>query len=150
MEHRQVNQRLGMGLVLLMALFVAGFGLTRAATAEDDSPVAKHMKEINDAYKALRRQARDKKFDDSTRTNLITMQTQTLAAMHEKVPLVEKEPAAKQKTEMVAFKKLLQKQLNQLIDMEIALDQGDNDAVAEGIEALGKIKSEGHDRFTED
>jgi hypothetical protein len=138
--------------VLTLALIAVclPLGLHSALRADEDSPLAKQMETINSNYKLLRRAARTKQFSDETPKMLQEMQMATLIAMHEKVALVQKQPQAKQKDEMIAYKKLLKKQLDTLIDMEIAYMEGRADDVAAGVEELGSLKSDGHDRFTEE
>lgn len=138
--------------VLMLALIAVALplGLNSALRAEEDTPLGKQMETINSNYKLLRRAARTKNFPDDTAKMLQEMQMATLTAMHMEVPLVKKQAASKQKDEMIAFKKLLKKQLDTLIDMEIALMEGRADDVAAGVEELGSIKSDGHDRFTEE
>ncbi|QNN22747.1 hypothetical protein HED60_10870 [Planctomycetales bacterium ZRK34] len=138
--------------VLTLALIAVALplGLSNGLRADEDSPIAKEMEAINSNYKQLRRAARTKNFPDDTPKMLQEMQMATLKGMHMEVPLVKKMAASKQTEEMVAFKKMLKKQLVTLIDMEIAYMEGRVDDLAEGVSELGSIKSDGHDRFTED
>jgi len=138
----------------LLALVAVALPLTLSDTtrADDDdhSPLHEYMEMINNNYKLLRREKRRMNFADETPQRLQEMQLGTLKAMHEPVPLVQKAAPARQKEEMIAYKKLLKEQLMTLIDMEIAWDEGDIDALAEGIDKLGGFKSDGHDRFTQE
>lgn len=139
--------------MLLLALVGVAIPLglgNKSWADDDDSPLAKQMKQINEGYKELRKEARVKKFSPDTGKVLADMELHTLNSMHLDVPKLQKMSASQRKEQLVEFKKQLKGQLDTLIDMEIAFEQGDMAAVAKGVDDLGSMKKKGHNQFQED
>ena len=146
-------------LALAACVAIAG-GLTatwqqtvRHAEAADDeeTPLMKAMEIINSNYKKIRRQARRKSFDESTTKMVQEMQTQSLIAMHQPVPMAEKLSGDKKKEMTIGYKKGMAELVTLLMKLEILLDEGNKDEAAKVImEELAASKKDGHEKFTED
>ena len=109
------------------------------------------MEIINSNYKKIRRQARRKDFDAETIKMVQEMQTQSLIAMHEPLPMAKKETGAKKKAMIIGYKKGMAELVTMLMKLEILLDEGKNDEAAKVMmEELAASKKDGHDKFTED
>ncbi|MHC4995389.1 MAG: hypothetical protein ACYTGQ_10085 [Planctomycetota bacterium] len=139
---------------LIIAAFVTALAISPlvvspASGSEDEPPIIQHMDDINHGYKLLRRQARGPSFDEESVDLVIKMQAGALAAMHESFPIAEQAGAGKDKV-ILGYKKQMAKVVKVLLDMEIALIEKRDDDVVKGIEALGSLKSDGHDEYTED
>lgn len=146
--HRLSRRGLLLAAPVLAALVLAmNLGNVNAA---DEPPVVEHMTVVNDGYKMLRRQARTKDFNEESLKHVIEMQKAALAAMHEEPPILAKIPAGEKAKFMIEYKKGTRLLIDALLDMEIALLEGNKDQVVELIDKLGSIKKEGHDKFVEE
>jgi soluble cytochrome b562 len=158
MSVRIPNARLGRKnwLVMLAAVAVlASLSVGRWAPVvrgddDDDSPVAKEMKKINDGYKALRRSARSGTYDDDSLTEIVKMQQAAITAKMLEPPMLKKIPADKKKAFLAGYHKTMAKLIIQMAQIEIALIDGKTEDATKGIENLALIKKEGHDNYTEE
>ena len=141
-----------------VAAVVAALALTaipRAGADEhehEDLPIFKHMEKINDHYKRLRREARRKRFDESTVQRVISMQEHSLAALHvETIPMAENLGTSAEKKKMMnGYRRIQAELMKTLVDLEIALREDRKDDAAEIISSLAEIKKKGHDKYTDD
>lgn len=115
-----------------------------------DSPVIKHMEVVGSNYKKLRRQARKKAFDDTTLTMVAEMQTNALAAMHLEFSKAAGLPAAEKKKMLLGFRKDMAEFIKALLDLEIALLEDRKDDAKQLISDLGRHKSAGHEKYTDE
>lgn len=126
-----------LGLVALMALPVAA----------DDTPLAKQMEVLNDAYKAIRRTS-----DAAEGVELAKAAQQAVAQAFTMTPeFVEKGKHPDSKEQAMASYRLQTAQLLvTLCEIEAAFVAGDLEAVKALITPLRESKKKGHDEFMED
>lgn len=117
------------------------------ARADDDSPLAKQMEVLNDAYKAFRRE------DDAGKGATLAREAQeaVLKAIPMLPAMVEEMPDGAAKSKAVANYRLQMGQLfASLCEVEVAFVNGEVEKVAEIVKTLKSQKKEGHNQFMED
>jgi hypothetical protein len=126
---------------------VAALAISPSQAVADDTPLAKQMEEVDDAYKAFRREQDPVKGAAAARD----AQNGALKAIGETPALISKiaDPAAKAKA-LVAYRKMMGQLFISLCEVEEAFQNKDLAKVAEIVETLKSLKKEGHDQFMED
>lgn len=148
--NKLVMKRWMMG-VLLLGLIAAPLSMSNLmAEEEKHAPLEDQMSAINSGYKVLRRSARKGEFSDADVQAVAKMVINAAAAMHEKVPVIEKAPEAGRKAMYMEYKKQMGEMTKKLIDLELLILAGKNKEAAKLAGTLGDDKKKGHDKFTED
>ncbi len=113
---------------------------------DDDTPLAKQMEAMNDAYKAMRRET------DPAKGAALAREAQDamLLAIKETPDLVKAMPEVEQPKASAEYRKMMGSLIATLADMEIAFLDGDMEKVKEIVSAMRESKKEGHDKFMED
>ncbi len=136
-----------------MKLILAGFAASlmfvapTMAADEEDSPLAKQMDAMNDAYKAMRRET------DPAKGAALAREAQDamVKAIVETPSLVADMPEGDDKAKASAeYRKMMGQLIATLADMELAFLDGDMEKVKEVVDAMRSSKKEGHDKFMED
>ena len=113
----------------------------------DDTPLAKQMEAMNDAYKAMRRETNPVKGAALARE----AQDAMVKAISETPELVKAMPDGPDKAKASAqYRKMMGGLISTLADMEIAFLDGDLAKVKEIVDTMRRMKKEGHDKFMED
>jgi soluble cytochrome b562 len=113
----------------------------------DDSPLAKEMETLNDAYKAMRRE------EDPAKGAALAREAQDamVKAISETPELVKAMPDGPEKAKASAeYRKMMGALIVTLADMELAFLGGDLAKVKEIVGSMRDIKKEGHDKFMEE
>jgi len=131
---------------ILMGCMAALIWSPTAATA-DDSPLAKQMETLDDAYKAFRRETDPAKGAESARE----AQLAVLKFLQETPSSVSgiSDPAAKAKA-AAKYRKMVGQLYITLCDVESAFLENDLPKVEELVKAVRESKKEGHGAFIED
>jgi hypothetical protein len=128
--------------MMLAALF-----LMPVPARADDSPLAKEMETLDDAYKAFRRETDPVKGAKAARE----AQESVLKAIPLVPAMLEKMPAGEAKEKALASYRLqMGKLFVALCEVEAAFVAKDLPKVAELVTTLKGQKKEGHDEFIED
>ena len=128
--------------MMLAALF-----LMPVPARADDSPLAKEMETLDDAYKAFRRETDPVKGAKAARE----AQESVLKAIPLVPAMLEKMPAGEAKEKALASYRLqMGKLFVALCEVEAAFIAKDLPKVAELVTTLKGQKKEGHDEFIED
>ena len=128
--------------MMLAALF-----LMPVPARADDSPLAKEMETLDDAYKAFRRETDPVKGAKAARE----AQESVLKAIPLVPAMLEKMPAGEAKEKALASYRLqMGKLFVSLCEVEAAFVAKDLPKVAELVTTLKGQKKEGHDEFIED
>jgi len=133
----------------LAAAVVGSWSMVSLAGAEDP-PIIKHMEEINSGYKSLRREARRLSFNEESIATVINMQEHALKAMHVPFKMAEKVSGDAKKKMIAGYKKVQGQLVIELINLEIALEEGRKEDAKALVEKLGALKKEGHDKYVEE
>ncbi len=115
--------------------------------ADEDTPLAKQMDAMNDAYKAMRRET------DPAKGAALAREAQDamVKAITETPDLVTAMPDGPEKAKASAeYRKMMGSLISTLADMELAFLDGDMDKVKEVVDTMRESKKEGHDKFMED
>lgn len=115
--------------------------------AEEETPLGKGMEEMNDAYKAFRRET------DPAKGAALAREAQkaTAKTLLETPTMVSKMPDGPEKTKAAAeYRKMMGKLYVALCEVEEAFLAGKIDEVAGIVERLKEMKKEGHEKFIED
>ena len=113
----------------------------------DDSPLAKQMETMNDAYKAMRRETDPAKGAALARE----AQDSMVQAITETPELVKGMPDGPDKAKASAeYRKMMGGLIATLADMELAFLNNDLEKVKEIVGSMREMKKEGHDKFMED
>jgi hypothetical protein len=133
-----------------MKLILCGFAATLMfvqPVMADESPLAKQMDVMNDAYKAMRRETDPAKGAELART----AQDAMVKGIVELPEMVKAMPDGPDKAKASAsYRKMMAGLIGTLADMELAFLNNDMAKVKEIVESMRDIKKEGHDKFMED
>lgn len=135
-----------------MKLILCGFAATMmfvqpSKAADEDTPLAKQMEAMNDAYKAMRRE------EDPAKGAALAREAQDamVKAIVETPELVKAMPDGPEKVKASAeYRKMMGGLISTLASLEIAFLDKDMAKVKEIIEGMRDIKKQGHDKFMED
>jgi soluble cytochrome b562 len=134
-----MNQR------LLPAIFAAIFCAT--ANAAEDPPLVKHMEQLDDAYKALR------KTEDAAKGAELARDAQNAAVktLGEIPTMISKMPDGPARDKAAATYRHMVGQLYvKLCEIEKAFLDNQLDRVAAIVEEIKELKKQGHNEFMED
>jgi len=113
----------------------------------DDTPLAKQMDAMNDAYKAMRRETDPAKGAELART----AQDAMVKAIVELPEMVKGMPEGPDKAKASAsYRKMMGNLIATLADMELAFLNNDMAKVKEIVESMRDLKKEGHDKFMDE
>ena len=120
--------------------------------AEEDTPLAQSMQELNRSYKALSRALRE---PDSARQSeyLELIQRMQLAALAGKVETpvrIAKLPEAERATALAAYRTDMAVTLQAMLELEKQVIANDYAAATQSLATLKEQKSDGHDKYQED
>lgn len=130
-----------------ISAFAASVIFAVPATAEEDTPLAKQMETMNDAYKSMRR------LDDLSEGPGLAREAQDamVKAITELPTLVQDMPDGPEKAKASArYRMMMGKLISTLAALELAFLDGDKDKVDEIIKEMRGSKKEGHDKFMEE
>lgn len=131
---------------LILCGIAASLMFVQTGMAEDkeDTPLAKQMSTMNDAYKAIRRETDPAKGAALAREAEKAM----LKAIPEVPALVKEMPEGPAKVKATAeFRKMMGGLISTLASLEIAFLDNDLAKVKEIVESMRDIKKEGHKKF---
>jgi len=113
----------------------------------DDTPLAKQMDAMNDAYKAMRRETDPAKGAALART----AQDAMVKGIVELPEMVKGMPEGPDKAKASAsYRKMMGNLIATLADMELAFLNNDMAKVKEIVESMRDLKKEGHDKFMDE
>jgi soluble cytochrome b562 len=136
-----------MKMKILLCGFAASLMFVQPTMADEDSPLAKQMDAMNDAYKAMRRETDPAKGATLARE----AQDAMVKAITETPELVKAMPESPEKAKASAgYRKMMGSLISTLASMELAFLDGDMAKVKEIVESMREMKKEGHDKFMED
>jgi len=134
-----MNQR------LLPAIFAATLCL--CATAAEDPPLVKHMEQVDDAYKALR------KTEDAAKGAELAREAQNavVKTLGEIPTMISKMPDGPERAKAAATYRHMVGQLYvKLCEIEKAFLDNQLDRVAALVDEIKELKKQGHNEFMED
>ena len=139
--------RVRMKTLIFPAFLLAASLATPLPLRADDSPLAKEMEKLDDAYKAFRRETDTVKGAAAARE----AQGSVLKAIPQVPSMLEKMPAGEAKDKaLAAYRTQMGKLFVALCEVESAFLAKDLDAVAKLVDTLKAGKKEGHDAFVEE
>ncbi len=132
---------------LFLTGFVTSLLIISPASADDDSPLAMQMDEMNDAYKSMRRET-----DPAAGAAYARVaQDAMIKAIVELPTMVSDMEDGPEKNKAIAsYRKMTAALIGTLSEMELAFLEEDMDKVKELVDAMRESKKAGHDRFMED
>lgn len=131
----------------ILAGFAASLMFVLPTMADEDTPLAKQMEAMNDAYKAMRRETDPAKGAALAREAQAAM----VKAIVETPTLVTDMPDGPEKAKASAeYRKMMGMLIATLGDMELAFLEGDMDKVKEVVDKMRESKKAGHDKFMEE
>jgi len=131
---------------LILASFAATLMIAMPVMADDDTPLAKNMEVVNDAYKAMRRET------DPAKGAALAREAQdaVLKAITETPKLVKGLPEGEQARATAEYRKMTALLIVTFAEMEIAFLDGDMDKVKELVTKIRESKKAGHEKFMEE
>lgn len=132
---------------LILCGLAASLMFVQPSMADEDTPLAKQMEAMNDAYKAMRRET------DSAKGAALAREAQDamVKAIVETPELVKGMPDGPEKAKASAeFRKMMGGLIATLADLEIAFLNNDLAKVKETIEAMRDTKKKGHEKFVKE
>ena len=134
-------------LIFPAVLLAASVLATVPVRAQDDTPLAKEMEKIDDAYKGFRKEKDPVKGATAARE----AQDTVLKAIPMVPALIEKMPAGEAKEKaMAGYRLQMGKLFVSLCEVESAFIAKDLERVTTLIDAIKSSKKEGHDHFIEE
>jgi hypothetical protein len=136
-----------MKMKLILCGFAASLMFVQPTMAEDDTPLAKQMDAMNDAYKAMRRET------DPAKGAALAKEAQDamVKAITETPELVKAMPDGPDKAKASAeYRKMMGSLISTLASMELAFLDNDMAKVKEIVESMRDMKKKGHDKFMEE
>jgi soluble cytochrome b562 len=116
-------------------------------SSADDTPLAKQMEIMNDAYKAMRRET------DPAKGAALAREAQDamVKAIIESPEMLKGMPEGPDKAKASAeYRKMIGALISTLADMELAFLNNDLEKVKTIVEQLRESKKQGHDKFMEE
>lgn len=134
-------------LIFPALLLVSALMIPAPVRADEDTPMAKEMEKVDDAYKAFRRETDPVKGAKAARE----AQEAVLKAIPLTPALLEKMPAGEAKEKAIAsYRTQMGKLFVSFCEVEAAFIAKDLPAVAKLVDTLKGQKKEGHDAFIEE
>jgi hypothetical protein len=134
-------------LIFPAVLLAASVLATVQVRGQDDTPLAKEMEKIDDAYKGFRKEKDPVKGATAARE----AQDTVLKAIPMVPALIEKMPAGEAKEKaMAGYRLQMGKLFVSLCEVESAFIAKDLEKVTTLIDAIKSSKKEGHDHFIEE
>jgi len=127
--------------------FAASLMFVLPTMADEETPLAKQMEAMNDAYKAMRRET------DPAKGAALAREAQDamVKAIVETPTLVKDMPDGPEKAKASAeYRKMMGMLIATLGDMELAFLEGNMDKVKEVVNKMRESKKAGHDKFMEE
>ncbi len=147
-----MTSKLTLGLVIVSLITALTFTISTTQIARADSDKHEHgeehevleqnMKIIGSAFRQLRRDARSKKFDETTLKNLERMQKSAIIAMH-----ANEEEHITKKEDVIQYRSMMADLIKQFLDMEIAILKGENDKAAACVDEMNSLMKNGHGKY---
>jgi soluble cytochrome b562 len=125
-----------------------GGGMDEAKSAEED--LYDLMLGLEDGMKVLRRALRDPEKNPSSLDHIDAMQRAALAAKTQQPPMLESVPGEQQGELLTKFRKRMVQLLQALLNLEMAVLDGDNEAAQKIYKTLSELEEQGHDEFVEE
>jgi hypothetical protein len=116
-------------------------------SSADDTPLAKQMDVMNDAYKAMRRE------QDPVKGAALAREAQDamVKAITETPEMVKAMPDGPDKAKAsAAYRQMMGKLISTFAEMELAFLNSDMDKVKAIVDQIRDAKKEGHDKFMEE
>jgi len=116
-------------------------------SSADDTPLAKQMDVMNDAYKAMRRE------QDPAKGAALAREAQDamVKAITETPEMVKAMPDGPDKAKAsAAYRQMMGKLISTFAEMELAFLNSDMDKVKAIVDQIRDAKKEGHDKFMEE
>lgn len=136
-----------MKMKLIITGFAASMLFALPTMADEDTPLAKQMEAMNDAYKAMRRETDPQKGAALARE----AQEAMVKAISEVPTLVTDMPDGAEKVKASAeYRKMMGMLISTLADMELAFLDNDMEKVQTIVKKMRESKKEGHDKFMEE
>ena len=136
--------------VLLLAGLVVASPLAVRSAAADDTELAKQMEVMQDAQKELRKSIKSAEGNATSLAALDKMQQATIASKALVPAKAVKMPEGEKAKFVAAYRKDMAALLAHLVQIEVAVLDGDNAKAEELFKGLKKIEDEGHEKFSEE
>lgn len=152
-----MSQRSIAHALILPLLLACGLALADRATsappprrAADEGPLAEHMETLSSAVKRLRRTIPEASQRADSLATLVEAQRAVLEVKQMTPPLAAKQPEAERAAFIAAYRKTIAELLGKLLELEVALLDGDQARIDEAYKRVRAMEDSGHERFTED
>jgi|SRR4051812_16858502 soluble cytochrome b562 len=138
-------------VLVAAAMLVIAPGSSRLAfAAEDkDTELAKHMEEIQDNLKKLRKTVKDPAQNKASLEALTKIQLATVASKALPPKKAETKPEAERPKYIADYRKDMVALLDHLGKIEVALLDNDNAKAEELFKGLKKVEDDGHEKFSD-
>ena len=134
-------------LAVLFSSFVTPDVVCRQDKEAEDSELTSHMKIINKGYRKLRSTLRDAERNAESLEKIWEMESHALAAKSLEPDKFALTPEADRAAFMVGFRKTMTELIKAMLDLEVAVLDGDNDQAREILKNINKMKKPAHEKF---
>jgi hypothetical protein len=121
----------------------------KKATASKDTELAKQMEIIDEGLKKLRRTLRKPDQNKESLEIINQIQAAAVASKAQTPAKAAKMPEAERQKFVMAYRKDMAAMIVQLLNMEIAVLEGNNDKANEIHKSMKQVEDEGHKKFEE-
>ena len=124
-------------------------GASKAADTSADTELAKQMEVIDEGLKKLRRTLRKPDSNKESLETITQIQAAAVASKGMTPAKAAKLPEAERQKFVAAYRKDMAAMIVQLLNMEIAVLEGNNDKANEIHKSMKQIEDEGHKKYEE-
>lgn len=132
------------------AALVFSYDAVGSDEGEQESPLHQAMERIERGLKKIRREVKDAKSFDASLEAVVDMQNAAGETKLMTPPITEKQPEAERAAFVKDYRKRMIAVQKDLLDLEIALLDGDAAKAQELVKKVSDAEDSGHEKFTED
>ncbi|MEQ8768676.1 MAG: hypothetical protein RL885_32515 [Planctomycetota bacterium] len=138
-----------LALVFAATLVLMNLPAPTQASVKDDTPLADQMLEIQGILKKIRRSVRKPEQNEESLQLANDLVKGMLASRLMPPPMLEKIPADQKDAFRAGYRKMMAETAKMVLDLEIAILDGDNDKAQELYKQIADMEEKGHAKYTE-
>jgi hypothetical protein len=145
-----ITLKKNVAFLLLAGLLMSAPLAVRPARAAEDTELSKHMEQMKEAQKNLRKSIKDPAQNKASLDALTKFQEHTVASKALVPAKAAKLPEAEKAKFVAAYRKEMAGLLTHLAQIETAVLDNDNAKAEELFKGLKKVEDDGHEKFSEE
>ena len=150
MTHLKKTKTLCLLLVCSLLAALPATGVFTAEAVADDTELATQMEEMQAQLKKLRKTVKDPAQNKESLEILAKFQQATLASKSQTPAKAKNVPEAERAKFLAGYRKEMAMLLQHLLQIEVAIVDGDNAKAEELFKGLKQIEDDGHEKYSEE